>query len=478
MTRPNVLLVVLDSVRARNTSLHGHVNDTTPFLAELAADRGTAYTQARAPGVWSLPSHASLFTGYHVAQHGFTDRTKRLRAGESVWTRLQGAGYETGLFSPNPYLTEVPTGLDAGFATVRGSQDLPYPDALNPREFVAEHGRGEFVAYLRACRRNDRPVRSALNGVYEKLAQDAPWLVPASVDGDGGARTYADLFLDWQSATDGPWAACLNFMDAHTPYEPGPEHDRWGGSGARRLQSEMDNQVWEFYGGGRPWWQLAALEALYDGAIRRMDDRLRDMVETLADRGALEETLLVVTADHGEGFGEPSLLRDGFRTVGHQGRGIEEPLLHVPLVVKRPGQTEPAVVEEVATLTRFPAAVDGSTAPGAFVPDGPVLASTYGLDDQKETVAARYCDELAPFRGTGHASYEGAGESVRKYAYWNDTAATIRVFDAATQRRESRAGRARVDDALAGLADRDVLERTDEGVSQATRRRLEDLGYA
>lgn len=482
MTRPNILLVVLDSVRARNTSLHGHVNRTTPGLERFATDRATWYTQARAPAVWSLPSHASMFTGYHVVEHGFTERSHRLQPDESVWERLGTAGYETGLFSPNPYLTELPTGLDAGFQTIYGTQDLPFPDALNPRQFVQEHGQGRLRRYLGAARSHERPVQSVLNGLSEKLSQDAPWLLPDWLRGSDSAETYVDLFLDWQAGREGPWAACLNLMDAHTPYSPGPAHDHWGGEYAQELQADMENQVWEFYGGERPWWQLGCLEALYDGAIHRMDEQFTRIIDSLESREALEDTLVVVTADHGEGFGEPSRFRDGLRLVGHQSRGIEESLLHVPLVVKRPGQERPAVIEDVATLTRFPSVVasvlEDSDTPARFSPEGPVIASSEGLDSQKEWVAQRYCDDLEPFRGSGHAVYEGAGDAVRKFVHWDDDQATIRVFDARTAVRESRVGRNRIDEFRSTLRERNVLERTDQAVSRETKRRLEDLGYA
>lgn len=81
-------------------------------------------------------------------------------------------------FTSNPYLTELPVGLDARFETIRGSQDLPHPDAFNPREFIDEHGKGQFGDYLRACLDSDSPVWSLLNGVSEKLEQDARGCTP------------------------------------------------------------------------------------------------------------------------------------------------------------------------------------------------------------------------------------------------------------------------------------------------------------
>lgn len=482
MTAPNVLLVVLDSVRARNTSVHDHIHDTMPFVRSLAGESATVYEQARAPGVWSLPSHASMFSGYHVAEHQLTERDRRLAASESIWTDLEDEGYHTGLFTGNPYLTELPVGLDAGFETVRGSQDIPYPDALNPREFVHEHGQGQFTDYLRACLDSGEPLRGLLNGVSEKLEQDAPWLYPDSLRSRASASTYTEQFLDWQAEADGPWAACINFMDPHTPYMPGPDHDHWGGERLQALQAEMDNQVWEFYGGQRPWWQITALAALYDGAIHRADAQIRRIVETLRRGGEFEDTLLVITGDHGEGFGERCNVRPGLRVAGHQARGIDETLLHVPLVVKHPGQDDPDRVCEVASLTEFPtvvrSALDGDCDGTEFSPDGPVIATSYGLDEQKAEMGARYCDDLERFRGTAHAVYQGRGDEVIKYVTWGDNEATLRIYDAQTAVTLSRDGGDRVREVVDGTEQRDVLETGDsEGLTDNTKARLEDLGY-
>lgn len=118
MEHPNFLLIVLDSVRARNMSMHGYERETIPFL-ESFVDEATTYTQARAPGVASVPSHASLFTGLHVAEHGMRDVDRRLTAGTTIWDELADDGYETGVCSYNSYLTQAPIGFADAFQTVK-----------------------------------------------------------------------------------------------------------------------------------------------------------------------------------------------------------------------------------------------------------------------------------------------------------------------------------------------------------------------
>lgn len=486
---PNVLLVVLDSVRARNTSLHGHENETTPFLDDFA-DSATRYDQARSPGSWSLPSHTSIFTGLHVAEHRVTEPKHRLSAGNTIFEELQSEGYETAVFSENPWLTVMDVGLDAGFDEVSGAQNVLFPEAANPTEFTAAEGQGQYVEYVKRCLDDDHPVKSLLNGVGTKLAWDYPNLVPDWLMASAPAEAYVDRFVDWQNETAGPWAACINLMDGHAPYEPNPEHDLWGGKRLQKLQADLEKHVWSFHGGDAPWWQCRAFEALYDGAIHQMDSQLRRIVDVLERRGELEDTLLVITSDHGEGFGEVSRLK-GTRLVGHV-EGIDESQLHVPLVVKRPGQAAGEVVSEPASLTHFPDVVravldgDDEQARDGFT-EGPIVASSHGLTEPNMELAEAFCDpdDLWQFRGDMRAVYDTDDDgdvdgAVLKRADWETESVDVRVVDSHVSYLRSRDDGGRVDEVFDEFSVAGVREAgTDvDDVDDATRQRLRDLGYA
>ena len=477
----NVLLVILDSVRAKNTSIHGYINDTTPTLNELAKT-ATVYEQARAPGIWSLPSHASIFTGKSVEEHKLTTIDKTLRAKSTIFEKLREEGYETGVFSGNPFITEVDVGMTRGFETVYGNQHLLFRDGLHPDAVELNDGESRYVQFLRASLKHDKPVKSILNGVGEKIAIDYPWLVPKHMKAISGEQ-YAKAALDWIGSTTGPWGACINLMDAHTPYHPNEEYDKWGGKKVRRLQNEIDGgAVWEFQGGQRPWWQRKALESLYDGGIREADAAVGSVLDGLRNRGEFEDTLVVVTSDHGEGFAEPSRIRPGTRLTEHVS-GIHECLLHVPLVVKFPRQTVQETIEAPASLTEFPRVVrkvnEAAWIGDEFVPEGRMVATSHGLRERNAKIASKYCDDLSSFRGVGHAVYEKSEAGVRKHVSWNDHSTTVEIFDAHTAREVGgyRPGE-RIASAIDSLGNVSLTE-TEQGseLDKQTEKHLEELGY-
>ncbi|WP_276301344.1 sulfatase [Halorussus lipolyticus] len=484
MTKPNVLLVVMDSVRAENVSLYGHENETMPRLEEFA-QKATVYEHAYSPGTWSLPAHVSLFTGLDVEEHRIIDENDKLQPGQTIFETLRDDhGYDTGVFSENSWLTEMDCGLRDPFETVEGPRNLLYPEAADPSKFVLTHGEGEYLDYLKFVLGHDEPLKSALNGIYTKLAWDYPNLLSGLVTAGTSADVYTDLVLDWTQERDGPWAACVNYMDPHLPYEPKDEFDHWGGEEAKEIHSEVSDTKWEFIAGDRPWWQHAALEGLYDGAIRQTDHEIHRLLAGLEQRGELEDTLVVVTADHGEGFGEIDQV-SGLRSVAH-GLGIDEGVVRVPLVVKQPHQTEGRTVEEPVSLREFPSVVSAlaeDDGPEDFTSDEPVVASSNGVKGPMKHRAVRYIDDetLALYDTQYLAVYREEDGALVKYMTWDDeesAAVEIRGHQQMPVERDDPAEVVRSafeDKPEANVKTKgDGIEETDDAVMQ----RLEDLGYA
>ncbi|WP_276271698.1 sulfatase-like hydrolase/transferase [Haloarcula litorea] len=473
MARPNVLLVVLDSVRARNCSLYGHANETTPFLTDFA-EGATVYEQARAPGVHSIASHVSVFTGHEVHQHGLTEHGARLDPEATVWAELAADGYDTGLFTPNAVVTRS-SNLGESFEHVTGPKrtGVPYPDALT----LDDVDDADPATFVRTALGRDDRIRSLYNGLWMKFGSHAEHDPEAEA-----ADRYLDDFLEWTDARDGPWAACVNLMDAHYPYRPAAEYDEWGNDRLHALHDDFPegSGVADYINGDRPWWEVAALTALYDGCIRQADAAMERLVADLRERGLYEDTFLVVTSDHGECFGEPTHVRPDVRTVGHR-YGVPEPLTHVPLVTKRPGQSDGDRVRAPTTLSAFPEAVDavrdGAEEP-AFRTDRPVLTSTFR--QLSGSGLTTYLDDPDSYVGPWRAVYDAAdgGDGVRKSVTHRDATATVRVRDAQTAYRTATDDDDRVAAAFDALDPVTIGEgEGDEGLAPDVEDHLEELGY-
>jgi arylsulfatase A len=418
----NFLLVVLDSVRAANCSLYGHPRHTTPTLESLA-EEATVYEQARAPSNWSLPSHVSLFTGLPTSAHRVTVHDA-LEPGHTVWDDFASAGYDTGLFTENGFVASHPVGLDEPFETVVTVPDGEYPEGQRP------------------------------DGFY-----------------------YADAMLDWTSDRD-EWAVCLNLMDAHRPYEPAPEYDHWGDRDARRLQADLPIR-WEFpvHGGEVPYWQLAGLEALYDGGIRQADAVLGSVLECLRTRDEFDDTLLVVCGDHGEGFGEYGKLSGQPRAAAHIVPTTES-LLHVPLVVKQPRQRESRTVTDPAALTAVRdvanAARDGRRATCAR---DQVRSSKQPVTGELRRRYESAVKDPGPFFRESRVVYESATRGVRKTYSWGDAVGTVHVPRAGSVGPVTDGSQERLSAAFRPVED-DGVRHTGRGEPvDGTKEQLAALGY-
>ncbi|SER78756.1 sulfatase-like hydrolase/transferase [Natrinema salaciae] len=480
----NILLIILDSTRARNTSLHGHDNRTTPFLEEFA-ESATVYEQARAPSIHSIASHVSIFTGHHVEEHRLTEHESNIDPSHTIWDSLSTEyGHRTGLFTPNTVLTHASNLADCfetvDAASVTGdkstSSDRLFTDAFDPVDRATREG---IAGNLRRCVEDDFPVRSFANCV-NRLYQDYK-------EGDDFDRQiepafgYADSFLEWSSDCDGPWAACLNFFDSHYPYYPLEEYDRWGGDRLRELHDSLSGAIAPEFLSDRPWGELRALEALYDGGILQADQAVKYIVEALEERGDLDDTLVVVTSDHGEGFGERSLVEPGVRMADHSW-GIHEVLTHVPLVVKYPGQQTARRYSDVVSLTEFPEAVTASMNENwigdPFVTDEPVVASTYRLLERQAEKHAD-CENIDAHLGPWRAVYEqGTADVVTKFVRRQDSTATIEIETAQASTLVAADDGGRVQEVFDTFEPVSLTD--DEAVGQASaavEERLADLGY-
>ena len=312
---PNVLLVVLDTVRADHLSSLGYSRTTTPNLDRLAA-QGVIFENAFSTSSWTLPAHASLLTGRYPFEHGAEVKAYDGRY-PTLGEAFESRGYRTAAFSANTYFFARENGFGHGILHFDGMFSN-LSDAL----MRTLYGRFLMAAYEKAGR-SDLPGR--------KCAE----LVNAG-------------FLNWlQEDSARPFFAVLNYFDAHDPYlPPRPFRSRFSGGAevGGLLNGWADRKAVE-----RPSDAQAERDA-YDGSIAYEDDRIGKLMGDLAKRGLAENTLLVVVSDHGEFFGEHGLYL-------HKNALFLEGI-HVPLLMVWPGHLPEGVrIQNLVSIARVPATV-------------------------------------------------------------------------------------------------------------------------
>jgi arylsulfatase A-like enzyme len=351
--RPNILLLLLDSARAANTSTYGYGRPTTPTLDRLAGG-GAVFRQAVSNGCWTLPSHATMFTGRHPSSHGLQRTGDALPKGvPTLAGLLADAGYDTGCFSNNAYISEA-TNLASGFSHV---DDIWRQ--TNPRGMA----RPKMSGRLRRLEQQGpamRPVVAALRAAKRVRTMARGWQRPTA---DHGAVLTNERLRRWidERPTDRPWFAFVNYMEAHERYSPPRPWDRrFLPAGTSRASVAGLGSKGEILAstGRRRERSLAILTGLYDGAIGYLDARIGELLDDLEASGRLEDTVVIVTADHGDSLGEHGYL-------GHRLYLYEE-LVRVPLVISYPGAfpAGTAVDDQVELGDLFPTLLElGGTAP-------------------------------------------------------------------------------------------------------------------
>jgi arylsulfatase A-like enzyme len=363
--RPNVLLVVLDTARADHFGPLGGLA-ATPSFDRLAA-RGTA-VRAFAAAPWTVPSHASLFSGLLPFEHGVTgaaaigpDRRlaslrPRIDALRGRWLpeAFRRAGYRTVAISANVWITPS-MGFDAGFEEYHAVGMA----AVTPRG-EDHHWRARDLVpqpVLRRAKRGARYVRDARRGR------------------DFGSRRALDL-LRGLAASPGerPLFCFVNLMECHAPYLP---PDGWNPlRGRDRLRGPAVNHrylgdafVAAYTLGAEeiPDDALRILRALYAGEVAYADHVLGQALEAFAPLG--DRTVVAVTADHGENLGEDHRL-------GHV-LSLDRRLLEVPLALAAPEPPPLPAVPSLADVPRLLAAAAGLDESPFPVRDGTVALAQY-----------------------------------------------------------------------------------------------------
>jgi arylsulfatase A-like enzyme len=273
--RPNLLLITLDTTRADHCSLYGYEHDTTPNLRALAED-ATRFDLAYAPASSTGPTHATIFTSLAPLEHGLVKNGLALaEAQDTLAEHLARDGYEAAAFVSSFVLDEK-FGFAQGFAD--------YDDEFKRAD--ASLGVENWVGF-------------EVTGGFDRRAD-----------------ATTDQSIEWLRArsSEEPFFLFVHYFDPHSPYEPPASFSsRFATPGPSSESSESIN-------------------SRYDGEIAFTDEQLGRLLAELKSLNLFDDTLIVVTGDHGEGLGHHGHITHGLY--------IYEEALRVPLLIRRPGGDE------------------------------------------------------------------------------------------------------------------------------------------
>lgn len=339
-SRPNVLLISVDTLRADHLGAWGYDRPTSPHLDALAAE-GVRFSHAFAQVSWTLPSHMSLMTSTHPISHGVEHADLSLsREVPTLGELLSGAGYSTHGFVSWIYLKGA-YGFSRGFDSYR--ELIPPPENQGPGSRHSIKA-GELVDRVLAW------------------ADDPP---------------------------EAPFFLFVHFFDPHIDYQPPLAHARRFEPALESVEAGRHETLAPFIVGLNadepvplPDGLLEQVTALYDGEIHYTDAQLGRLLEGLEDRGLLDDTLIVFVSDHGEE------LYDHGSMEGH-GWTLYDETIRVPLIVRFPdGRYAGEVIDRVVqTLDVAPLILDavGLEAPASFAGQSPLPLLGSGRGEYRDT---------------------------------------------------------------------------------------------
>ncbi|MBD3390072.1 sulfatase-like hydrolase/transferase [Candidatus Micrarchaeota archaeon] len=331
--KPNVLFIVLDALRYDHLSCYGYKRKTCPNIDHLA-ENGWLFENAFSAGMWTPPSHASMFTGLYPKNHGVLGKNISLPAYNTTMADvLSEQGYRTILMSPGPYISKS-NGMGKGFQV---------------EHQVGEEWKGGFL----------NKIRSGLKKLFIRSGYFASDYIFWKVSGE----------ISKSKKEKKPFFVFINYADTHHPYIPKSRPWKFPlpkgadnkkilkiiGQGMfrkriKKLLGTTTEQILKehpligynmgtFEISGEEWEQTANA---YDSCLWDADASIGQLVDFLRKNALLDDTIIVITSDHGENLGDHGLS-------GHE-HCIYDTLLHVPLILYFPKSIKPKKRKEVVSL--------------------------------------------------------------------------------------------------------------------------------
>jgi arylsulfatase A-like enzyme len=314
--KPNIILISIDTLRSDHVSCYGHDKLTTPCIDKLA-EEGTIFGNNYTTGVWTPPAHASMLTGLFVSEHGVYGNRKLSRDIPTIAEILKKNGYRTGGFVNNSQVGEL-----VGF----------------------ERGHDLFIEVWKGIKTSSH-VRRIYGGAVRRMRDKL------GIEDMGAGKTNK-LFMDWvekQEGRENPFYAFIHYIEPHNPLNP-----------PRRFRNKFVNYYNKYNNMEKikkvaynplicyvddltlNEEEIGYIKALYDGEIAYNDSKIGEIIIFLKKKDLYENTMIIITSDHGEHFGE-------YGYWSHVASLYRE-VLHVPLIVKFPKGFDR--VEEISEYTQ------------------------------------------------------------------------------------------------------------------------------
>lgn len=398
--RPHIILIVLDTHRRDRISSYGYHRNTTPNIDAFARE-ATIFNRAISPAQWTIPAHASIFTGEYptthqtLQPHSFLDTRF-----DSLAKLLALNGYQTTGFCNNPLLGILNNGLKQGFkkfynycgavpSVPKRANHLPTP-LNNIWEWYTQQLRKASYPVQNAFAHSDLLFQLSLHPKFVAF-----WSKVGNFKGDT-AQSIGDVFdfVRKNQTNPAPQFVFLNLMETHLPYRP-PDNfidkfapyfkeDRQTRDFLRRYNVETFRWLLPIEG-SLPSMEESLHNDIYDAEVNYQDHLLEPLLEFLSKA---KNTLTIIVADHGEGIGEHNFMGHSFVTY--------QELIHVPLIIKFPdelgmGQRTNTTVSTRRIFHTALAAASAQVHESNYRPASPVkslsLAQTVqGHDPEQETV--------------------------------------------------------------------------------------------
>lgn len=317
---------MLDSVSAERLSCYGYDRQTTPNI-DLFSERATQYDTAIANSSWTVPVHGTLFTGAYPSEHGANAKHKELSvpADRTLAGQLSQNGYRTVGLSTNPWVA-TDFGYDTGFDEFEDVRpQLPF-DTARPQELYQRLDEGNYWGSWRSKYEALRwalegnPITRMINVAYDRRQKNRY----------ATADELNKKALSWiDDNEERPFFMFLNYMDAHEPYNPDTEY-----ISKFRDESCSVDVDWHLksLGHSHSEAELDCVNDQYDACLNYLDYQISLLLDGLEDRDILNETVVVLTADHGKCLGE-----HGYLGVGTY---LYDELIEVPLIISHQRESE------------------------------------------------------------------------------------------------------------------------------------------